>query len=61
MDVPGGYLEVSEVSRDDGGQDDGSFEAGVITASRLNVNFDFESVGSGSEVQYHRRRFGLEV
>jgi hypothetical protein len=49
MDVPGGCLEVTEVSQDDGG-----FEAGVITASRLNANFDFESVGSGFQVPSSR-------
>ena len=40
MDVAGGCLEVVEVATDDGG-----FERGVITASRLYANFDFECVG----------------
>jgi hypothetical protein len=39
MDVPGGCLEVVEVTMDDRG-----FETGVITASWLFVSFDFENV-----------------
>jgi hypothetical protein len=40
MEVPGGCLEVTQVSMDDGG-----FESGVITASYLYSNFDFECIG----------------
>ena len=39
MNVPGGSLEVVEVSLDDGG-----FDTGVISASRLYGHFDFECV-----------------